>query len=197
MASQASARPTIAASSGIASPRGVRIAAAVPALVVMADQRHASRRRPSLPTISAPFSECSLISAYSARVELGRLRQDRVGDGELADVVEERTVAAGRSCGRCPGRARRPIASAIRCDATEWPAVYRSLASTATFSASIASSELCSSSGTSRAAARSLLQLLGLAPHPARGAAHEEGKRGVEKRKTPSTISQSAGCARR
>src|SRR5438876_980368 len=52
----------------------------------------ASRSRPNLPTIRAPSSEWRLITSNSSSVSRG-LREDRVGNSELADVVEQRAEA--------------------------------------------------------------------------------------------------------
>ena len=71
----------------------------------------------------APSSAWRCMSAHSSVVRLRGLQEDRVGDGELADVVEERGMAEQVELGLRQARARAPIASASCCTRREWPAV--------------------------------------------------------------------------
>ena len=105
----------------------------------------ASRSRPNFVDDARALGRVRLHLGVLPVVELRGLDEDRVGDGDLADVVEERAEAQRVELLRASVRAPPPIASAIRCTRSEWPAVSGSFASTVAFRLSIASSELSSS----------------------------------------------------
>ena len=83
---------TIRASSGISSPRqAVRVAAAVPALVVGAhDQPDVVHEAPDPVEHLLALEGVGLDQLPLVGVELAGLVDDRLGDRDLADVVQER-----------------------------------------------------------------------------------------------------------
>ena len=96
------------APSGIASPaQPVRVAVAVPALVVVADDPpHAGEERHGRAGSARRRPGASRRLELLASVERPGLVEDGVGDGDLADVVEDRAVAQVAQRRRRRGRAR-------------------------------------------------------------------------------------------
>ena len=98
------------------------VAGAVPALVVVPDRRHgvveeAEPVDDPRALVGVPLHQRPLVGRQARRLE-----QDRVGDRELADVVEERRVAEQVELG-LRELSSRPIASASCWTRREWPAV--------------------------------------------------------------------------
>ena len=116
----------------MASPRRpVRVSTPDPTLVVMADDRRETRPAGAAngSQIRSPISGCAAHQVPFVAVERRRLGQDRLGDADLADVVEQgasRRPPRGRSRRDPPASAGRPEGSRV---GWQWP--LRSLGSLA------------------------------------------------------------------